>query len=115
MSKAPAVTKTMDIRDLKDAYLDCRDLRHAWGRPNDWEITRNSRGKIIEYTRVVVCRKCGTERHEKFLVPSMDLANRRYVYPEGFLLLGSQIGSSHSKTQQVRLETVRRAVGEEIT
>ena len=100
--------KAVTVRDLKDEFLDCRDLRHAWGKASDWGITRNTSGRIIEFTRVVVCRKCKTERHEKFSVPSMEVVNRRYLYPEGFLMPGSGFGTTHTKTQAVRREMLLR-------
>jgi hypothetical protein len=83
------VTTTLD--DLQDDYLECRDLRHAWRRSSlhDIEVTRNTSGKIIEFTRVITCSRCGTERHTTFQVPSMMIVRNRYAYPSGYMLVGS--------------------------
>lgn len=96
------------IEDLKDEYLDCRDLRHSWQRSSrhDLLITRNASKKVIEFTRVITCSRCGTERHTTLSVPNMAIARSRYVYPVGYLLLGSKTDPS----MKVDASGVRREV-----
>ena len=79
------------LDDLQDDYLECRDLRHAWRRSSlhDISVVRNTAGKVIEFTRVITCSRCGTERHSTFAVPSMQIVRNRYSYPSGYQLLGS--------------------------
>lgn len=79
------------LDDLRDDYLECRDLRHAWRRStmHDISVVRNTSGKIIEFTRVITCSRCGTERHSTFTVPGMQVVRNRYSYPAGYMLMGS--------------------------
>lgn len=82
---------TVHLEDLQDDYLECRDLRHSWRRSSlhDISVTRNTSGKVIEFTRVITCARCGCERHQTYSVPSMEIRRSRYNYPHGYLLAGS--------------------------
>jgi hypothetical protein len=72
--------KTID--DIRDEFLLCRDLGHAWA-PHDVKISR----KYGEIHRILQCRSCPTQRTQ---ILSMDgeIKRSRYEYPEGYVLKG---------------------------
>lgn len=100
--------KKVTLGELKDEYLDCRDLRHAWGKSSDWSVLRGIGGRVIQFTRVVICSRCDTERHETYALPSMEVLTRRYRYPEGFLMQGSGQGTGRTPISTVRREMFHR-------
>jgi hypothetical protein len=56
---------------------------------HDISVVRNTSGKVIEFTRTITCARCGCERHQTYSVPSMEIRRSRYVYPPGYVLVGS--------------------------
>jgi len=70
------------VDDIRDEYLLCRDLGHAWA-PYDVRVSR----KAGQIERVLQCRSCPTQRVQ---ILDLDGYNKRskYDYPEGYLLKG---------------------------
>lgn len=99
------------LEDLQDDYLECRDLRHAWRRSSlhDISVVRNTSGKVIEFTRIIICGRCGTERHTTLSVPSMQIVRSRYSYPPSYLLHGSHSDPSNRvDAGDIRREVFKR-------
>ena len=75
------------------AYMDCRDLRHAWARDDD-EITDEHRGRVNAFSRVLVCMRCGTTRRDDFTVVRVNRnhfvhrVGARYKYAKGYSVKG---------------------------
>lgn len=111
LTEHPAVKSRVTLEDLQDTYLECRDLRHAWRRSSlhDISVTRNTSNKIIEFTRVITCARCGCERHQTYSVPSMEIRRSRYVYPQGYMLIGSHSDPSNRvDAGDIRREVFKR-------
>ena len=94
------------------AYMDCRDLRHAWAREDD-EVKESGRGVVNEFSRVLVCMRCGTTRKDDFIVIRRDRQNyvarlgARYVYPKGYAVRG---GINIEQMRWDLFHTVRKVV-----
>ena len=73
-------------------YMECRDLRHAWARDDDEFIAE--KGRVREFSRVLVCMRCGTTRRDDFRVIHQHrthLIHRvgaRYRYAPGYQIKG---------------------------
>lgn len=73
-------------------YTDCRDMRHAWARDDD-EFTEH-RGRVREFSRVLVCMRCGTTRRDDFVVSHqgghhfITRVGARYRYANGYQIKG---------------------------
>lgn len=65
--------------DYADAYLMCRDLRHAW-EPHGYY--RGAEGGIHRW---LVCTRCGTERTDDWYGAEV---RRHYAYRDGYRLPG---------------------------
>lgn len=88
---------------LDDVYLRCRELRHAW---EERGLTPSARrgSRVIEFTEVVECIRCGTIRHDLLHAGSWELVGRRYEYPDGYRM--SNAGFVH--VVDIRGEKFRR-------
>ncbi len=75
------------LSDLQDSYLLCRDLRHAW-RQHQAYVTKRWRSNPTEVRRVLLCTRCGSERHELFHLPSWVRIKVNYHHAEDYLLRG---------------------------
>jgi hypothetical protein len=84
----PALHQT-GIEDYKDEYLRCRGLRsHTWQFKTDWNVVRGPRGRLIEFTQVLSCMSCTTQRHTTYEVTRTGHFRRKgapqYKYAEGY-------------------------------
>jgi hypothetical protein len=74
------VSERVDIGELKDEFVLCRMLGHAWDdNPTaevDSELYRVSRGVIA-----VRCTRCTTERFD-YIDQNFQVSTRYYRYPE---------------------------------
>lgn len=77
------------IDDYKDEYLRCRGLRsHTWQFKTDWNVVRGPRGRLIEFTQVLSCMSCTTQRLQTYEVTRSGHFKRKgstqYKYAEGY-------------------------------
>ena len=88
------------LTDMEPDHLLCRDLRHPW-QPHD--ARRDNKSKTI--TRVLVCPRCGTLRHD-----TMDyfgfVLSQRYTYPKGYQVKGGAM--TQGDRAMIRLLTTTR-------
>lgn len=63
-----------------EEFASCRDLGHSW------DVTFDDFETQVEYLRLAVCARCGTQRTEMFIFPSGALAYRKYTHPEGYAI-----------------------------
>lgn len=103
--------KPVEIVDLSDESLQCRDLRHPWKRVNDYTLVKE-RGVPAVITRALRCPRCKTERFDTYAVPSFELLSSRTKYPPGYLAKG--VGR-HVRVADIRREQFTRLTGKAIT
>lgn len=105
---------TKRVKKLSDTFIDCRDpgLRHAWMRENDFHVVAmQTVGKKIEALgRDEVCMRCGTVKHEKFIVGrnGIEKTGQSYEYPQGYAMPGVPRGVKPSTV--IHQEQYRRAM-----
>lgn len=75
------------IAEMEPDYLLCRDLRHPW---TPYNAKRDGKSKTI--TRVLVCPRCGTLRHDVMDYFGFVL-HQRYTYPKGYQVKGGAMSS----------------------
>lgn len=101
------------LRQLPDGFVTCRDLQHAWDKPDGFILeTYRGRDRIV---RRMTCARCGTGRLDYHKIENAGLVKTRsvYTYPEGFLLPKSPPGTKPLSV--VRAESLRRALGIDVT
>ena len=77
-------------------FTDCRDRGHAWLLPSEMSNLRVAiQTQAVGYQldqgvveRVLVCIRCGTERHESFARRGDRIKHAKYRYPDGYLIKG---------------------------
>lgn len=84
---------TRQVRGLPDEWLACRDMRHAWVVENDYHVISRTpnRPSLMVVGRVLVCMRCDTRRHEKYMPSTwygLEKTSTRYEYPRGYQLHG---------------------------
>lgn len=89
-------------RDLDDSVLMCRDLRHYW-------TPRFAKEVDFGWYRILVCERCGTERHEEYS-HTMVPAKTWMVYPKGYSItgLGPQTQETRAGIRQAARERTWR-------
>ena len=105
------------LRGMPQAYLVCRDLKHAW----DYEVSfyktafkgRTEKGRrfAIFARRELKCIRCDARRNEVFAINKREIAkvSSHYNYPEGYLLHG--VAELKDIIGLVRLEQIQRELG----
>lgn len=76
--RRPSSTSALD--DYPATYLACRDLQHAW-EIDSWYREGG------EIRRVLLCNRCGTERHDRW-TRSAERLNGSYVYADDYMVEG---------------------------
>lgn len=98
-----------DLSSYKASYLDCRPgmSGHRWSWKTDFKILRNTRGEIVEFSRLRKCGRCSTESVKVFDGKTGRLLRRTYTYPDGYM-----IDSNKFKVEagMAALEALRRSV-----
>lgn len=98
-----------DIAALKDEWVDCRDMRHAWQVHTDFYVDDDSR-----IHRDLECMRCGTVRKESYENNKWGLnkTSNAYVYPENYQLTGVQLRGIQGGplNQLIRHDQYRRAM-----
>lgn len=74
----------MRTKNVLMSVSECRDLRHAW---------RNDRGdrQGRMFTRILVCDRCQTERHELLNSKGMLAKKPTYKYPATYRVPGGPL------------------------
>lgn len=99
--------RSENLEEMADAFLSCRDKGHHWARLND-QITAAKGKRITEVSRWWQCRTCETEMAEVFEIPSCEIKSRRYVYPDGYLLMKGEIDGRRLLVRDVRRQVFNR-------
>lgn len=99
--------KAEEYTDLKDTYLECRDLGHSWRvrTLTRQEIREGVRGKhkaLWGYLRVARCSRCRTVRTDRIDALG-NVSTRSYSYPDNY-----QIEEKGVSKGQFRLEIIQR-------
>ena len=91
------------LRKLPDAYLACRDLRHAWEELGYFRERGSGRGggPIIRKLR---CLRCGTLRRDTLSNSYTEKTTHYYGHPEGYRIEGM----GRAAMDEVRKEVVKR-------
>jgi hypothetical protein len=104
-------------RKMPDAYLNCRDMRHAWDILNDFYVLKTIQvGKVVTHVgRTLQCQRCPTVRKETYIIRKngLEKISQFYEYPEDYLFQGVPRGVKPSwifQQEQYR-RAVRRAAG----
>lgn len=86
---------------IKENFLDCRDLRHAWKRVGDNAVTEKQKTML---TRRLVCVRCGAIRTDSYIVTRVTVqrVGSTYHYPEGYRVKGGL------STEEARLMLFKR-------
>lgn len=67
------------LGSLDDAFIQCRDVSHSWGRSNVvWAMSYGHHGRIL------VCAVCGA-RKEQILTPEHRVIVSRMDYPTDYV------------------------------
>lgn len=56
------------LQALPDAYLECRDMRHAWYISHDFHVAPDTieGGRVVLLDRVLSCERCPGKRTQHF-------------------------------------------------
>jgi hypothetical protein len=96
----------MEISELRDEFLLCRTLGHAWDdNPTaevDSQLFKASQGCLA-----LRCTRCATERFD-YLDNSMGVFTRYYRYPQGYE--GVKRGEEEGLAPQFRAEMFSRSI-----
>jgi hypothetical protein len=79
------------LADVNTDFLLCRRgmTGHQWDWSGDYDLVENTRGTLIEATRVFECIRCSAVKTQVFRLPSMEPATHaRIAYPDGYLTHG---------------------------
>ena len=110
--KAAAGRLAKALTELPEAWVQCRDLMHAWQVQDDFHVIppANSRRKQLEIARTLVCGRCETVRKEVFVQEKFGLAKvaQSYGYPENYQIPGVPRGMKPK--QIVQAEQYRRTM-----
>lgn len=88
------------VSGLGNKVLHCRELGHSW-KPLTASWDRDARA----YDRRLRCTSCRTIRVQ-LLTEYGHVVSNRYIYPEGYLAKGVNVGTLHR--DQFRLEALTR-------
>lgn len=73
------------ISKLEQTFLFCRTERHLWHWDHDGEITVNSRGECVQFTRYKTCERCGSTHWTTYSVPDFRRLRQHTNYSDGYL------------------------------
>lgn len=94
------------LHDMPNAFIQCRDMRHAWEVVRSYHLDTTAEGKKPQYvSRQLECNRCGCVRTDVLNVRTFDKVATSYDYPEGYTILGNKVGRGTANL-------VRRAVYE---
>jgi hypothetical protein len=90
------------LGDLPDTYVECRDMRHSWGRRGGYQEVTGSKNLVA---RDLECSRCGCVRTDVINVSTFDRVSTAYHYPDGYTVKGNK---STKRGMVVRREAYRR-------
>lgn len=100
------------LKKLPDNFVMCRDVRHAWMVESDFHVepSQVEGRKIQSLKRVLICGRCETRRHERYISAKygLDKIGQWYENPEGYQIPGVPRGVKPSHI--VQQEMYRRAL-----
>lgn len=85
------------LSNIKEEYLECRDLKHAWTWSTDF-VDYKDDGKVVSVIRALQCSRCRTIRYDEYAPKTFDKIRSRYSYP----------GEYHIPGDPVRMNEVRK-------
>lgn len=97
---------TADLTQLPPSYIRCRTFGHAWDDVDPTEEERTDFDVLWPSTHLLLptnCVRCGMRRLD-VIKPSGSLAQRRYLYPEGYLMVK---GDHRPKRDAFRLQLLQ--------
>ena len=101
------------LKGLPQAYLDCRDLGHAYGHPVTLKDPASTGSKLL-VERVVPCTRCPVTRTEHYQVRTyrgqqylVAVKRPTVKYPSGYRISGMPQGHSRALA---RSEAITRAL-----
>ena len=76
------------MQEVRDPFLLCRDLMHAWAVIEDFHQVPESQDRRAYIARVVCCIRCETVRSERYQSTKDGLVrtNTKYDYTPGYTL-----------------------------
>lgn len=100
-----------DLKDYKDKYLRCRGRRnHPWKFQSDFNIVTKGE-RIIEFTQVLHCSICKTDRKDTYEVTREGRFVRKghpqYEYADGYQISRG----NHVSLDDARDELLMRELG----
>ncbi len=67
------------LKSVHKDHLWCRDLGHHWEWMTDFTPRRSAGSRqATSVTRVVICLRCGTMRHDEYSLPSFAVLKSTY-------------------------------------
>jgi hypothetical protein len=85
--KKKTPSRSESVEDLTDAQLQCRSFRHINQRHVTDRVTRRGT-EVIEFTRISVCRTCGTQIELVIDVATFRTKKSTYSYKDGYQVVG---------------------------
>lgn len=93
------MSEAVTHEDLRDAFLECRRLGHAWYSASASHLSAAETGF---YWDVNACARCTADRTDLVVSGVGDVVSRKYRYPEGY-----EIDESVTRSQ-LRVEWEKR-------
>lgn len=72
------------IDGIRDEFLWCRDVMHAWDAYNV-KISRNKVVRRNEVHQILLCVRCGTQK-TRVMTTTGEILRYSYSYPDGYLI-----------------------------
>lgn len=99
------------LTQLPDAWVMCRDMRHAWEVLVDFHVTASKGRTPHEVRRELICARCKTVRKEAYhptRYHGLEKVSQHYAYPEDYQITGVPRGVKPSWI--IQQEQYRRAM-----
>lgn len=98
---------TGDIKEYNPDFLDCRE-NHNWKWVTDWNIVRGAGGRLLEFSRVKKCERCGTLVRKQYDGQTgRSLGKNSYTYVEGYQATkGNPIDAGLARLEQLRRQGI---------
>lgn len=107
-----AKTLRNGLRKLPDNFMACRDMKHAWMVEHDFFVEPQAvEGRNIKsIRRILICGRCETRRHERYIQGKygLDKLSQWYENPENYQIPGVPRGVKSSSV--IQQESYRRAM-----
>lgn len=99
----------VDIVELKDAYIVCRTLGHAWDDNPQGKFNANIAAKSMGVL-ILRCTRCSTERVD-YIGKDMTVETRTYSYPEYYNTIVGQGTRPNLRGEMLRRSLLIRSSG----